>query len=44
MNHGIPLIITFNVCLENACFRMDLGMMGDYGQGLMVIEHIAFDY
>ena len=26
--------------LENACFRMDVGMMDGYEQGPMVIEHM----
>ena len=30
--------------LENACLRLYVGMMDDYGQCPMVIEHIEFDY
>ena len=39
--------IIFNfqwVALKNACLRVYVGMMDDYGLCPMVIEHIAFDY
>ena len=30
--------------LENACLMVYVGMVADYGQCLMVIEHIAWFY
>ena len=39
--------ITFNfrwIALENACLRVNVSMMDDYGLCPMVIEHTAFDY
>ena len=39
--------ITFNfkwIALENACLRVYVNMMDDYGFFLMVIEHTAFGY
>ena len=42
MEYHYLLILIF--ALENASLRVYVGMMDDYGQCLMVIEHIAFDY
>ena len=39
--------ITFNfqwIALENACLRVYVSMMNDYGLCPMVFEHTAFDY
>ena len=38
MEYHNPLLSIF--ALKNANFRMYVGMMDDYGQCLMVIEHI----
>ena len=42
MEYHYPLLSM--LALENACFRMYVVMMDDYGQCPIVIEHIAFDY
>ena len=43
--YGVPLPLTFNkIVLENACLRVYVSMMDDYGLCPMVIEHTAFDY
>ena len=39
--------INFNfqrIALENACLRVYVSMMNDYGLCLMEIEYTAFDY
>ena len=42
MEYHYPLLSM--LALENACFKMYVVMMDDYGQWPMVIKHIAFDY
>ena len=39
--HYLLLLVS---ALENACIRVYVSMMDDYGQCPIVIEHIAFNY